>query len=355
MQPQPLGVIAGTDVVIYTDETVTEFYVHKNNNLVPVQLEQLKVAYSTRGINWLDPTVGQHMDALLTNRSSSAPTGYPVSSAPDNSYSPDPAPSAGPELAPDGAEISHVFDSDDNFFLGIFSHRGRRMEFGFQNSTRCFFYYDGNRMAELTDDAARSMAKSKRMVTWDSESIRAQVFDILDLRYRGPKNSADGSPASEPLDSSRLMGFGVVALGVVLLITALQTAALYFLGKPKPSPLALGLLALPTFISLALLVALLLSLWKVYEKAGEAGWKSLVPIYQYFVLMKIVGRPWWWMLLLCVPVVSMVVLVVVMNDLSKSFGHGTGFTVGLLLVPFVFIPMLAFGPSPYLGPSVASA
>jgi hypothetical protein len=39
------------------------------------------------------------------------------------------------------------------------------------------------------------------------------------------------------------------------------------------------------------------------------------------------------------------------NLLSKSFGQNEGFTVGLLLLPFIFFPLLGFGNYAYLGPA----
>ena len=77
-------------------------------------------------------------------------------------------------------------------------------------------------------------------------------------------------------------------------------------------------------VALVVLVIAIVAYWKVFTKAGEAGWKSIIPIYNVIVLLKIVGRPWWWLLLMLIPLVNIVVLIVVMNDLSKSFGHGVG-------------------------------
>ncbi|TQL01051.1 DUF5684 domain-containing protein [Cellulomonas sp. SLBN-39] len=92
-----------------------------------------------------------------------------------------------------------------------------------------------------------------------------------------------------------------------------------------------------------------------FVKAGEARWQGFVPLYNTFVMLKIVGRPWWWFLLLFVPVVNVVVLILLMNDLSRSFGHGTGFTVGLLLLSLVFFYVLWLDSSTYRGPAALTA
>jgi Family of unknown function (DUF5684) len=107
-------------------------------------------------------------------------------------------------------------------------------------------------------------------------------------------------------------------------------------------------------VYLAILVAMFASMWKVFAKAGQPGWAAIVPIYNVIVLLRIVGRPWWWILLLLVPIVSLVILIMVYNDVSKSFGHGVGFTIGLILLPFIFWPILGFGSSQYRGPAASS-
>ena len=93
--------------------------------------------------------------------------------------------------------------------------------------------------------------------------------------------------------------------------------------------------------------------WVIFTKAGQPGWPALIPIYSTYILLKVVGRPGWWLLLLLIPIVNVVCLIIVMNDLSKSFGHGVGFTLGLIFLSLIFIYILAFGSSTYRGPAGA--
>jgi hypothetical protein len=95
--------------------------------------------------------------------------------------------------------------------------------------------------------------------------------------------------------------------------------------------------------------------WKVYQKAGQPGWASIIPIYNIIVLLKIVGKPWWWIFLLLVPFLNLVIIIWVYNLLSKSFGKSEGFTVGLILLPIIFYPILAWGDAKYLGPQSKEA
>lgn len=97
-------------------------------------------------------------------------------------------------------------------------------------------------------------------------------------------------------------------------------------------------------------VILIISLWKIFQKAGYQGWEAIVPIYNIYILLKIVGKPWWWLLLMCIPYVGLVWQIWSYNMLSKSFGKTEGFTAGLVLLPFIFFPILGFGDARYLGP-----
>lgn len=92
------------------------------------------------------------------------------------------------------------------------------------------------------------------------------------------------------------------------------------------------------------------SMWRIYAKAGKPGWAAIIPIYNVLVELEIVGRPWWWLLLTLVPVVNIVIGVIITLNLGQVFGKSTGFGIGLIFLPIIFIPILAFGNAKYLGP-----
>jgi hypothetical protein len=93
-----------------------------------------------------------------------------------------------------------------------------------------------------------------------------------------------------------------------------------------------------------------LPLMGVFQKADEPGIAAFIPIWNLLVLLKIVGRPWWWLILYIIPIVGLIVAIVVLYDLAKSFGHGVGFTIGLVLLSWIFLLILWLGGSRYLGP-----
>jgi hypothetical protein len=106
-----------------------------------------------------------------------------------------------------------------------------------------------------------------------------------------------------------------------------------------------------SIVAIAWLVLTIVGLWMMFVKAGEAGWKSLIPIYNLIIILKIAGRPVWWFLLFLIPCVSIIVYIIVANDLSKSFGKGVGFTIGLVVLSPIFVMILGFGDARYLGPA----
>ena len=95
--------------------------------------------------------------------------------------------------------------------------------------------------------------------------------------------------------------------------------------------------------------------WMVYSKAGEHGWAALVPFYAQYVLYKITWGNGWLFLLLLVPFVNVVVGIITLVKLSKSFGHGGGFACGLIFLNTIFMLILGFGSSRYVGPGGVNA
>lgn len=100
-------------------------------------------------------------------------------------------------------------------------------------------------------------------------------------------------------------------------------------------------------VGLAIAVIIILAMWKIFTKAGEPGWASIIPIYNLIVLLKIVGRPAWWFILCLIPFVNFIVLIIVNIDLARKFGKGAGFGFGLFILGIIFYPILAFGDSTY--------
>ena len=57
---------------------------------------------------------------------------------------------------------------------------------------------------------------------------------------------------------------------------------------------------LQVLIYVGVTVFMIASVWKVFAKAGEPGWASIIPIYNTYVVLKIAGKPWWWLILMLI-------------------------------------------------------
>jgi hypothetical protein len=108
---------------------------------------------------------------------------------------------------------------------------------------------------------------------------------------------------------------------------------------------------LPLALGMGMVVLMIATIWRIFSKAGEAGWKCLIPIYGALVMQRILGRPWWWVLWLLVPGLNIIPAIIECFDLAKVFGKGAGYGLGLLFLGPLFMMVLAFGSARYVGPN----
>jgi len=120
---------------------------------------------------------------------------------------------------------------------------------------------------------------------------------------------------------------------------------------------AQGISSIALICWLAVVVLLIASWWKVFTKAGKPGWAAIIPIYNYIVLLQIAGKPVWWIFLFLIPLANIIVLILMYAGISRNFGKGTGFTLGLIFLGIIFFPILAWGSAQYQpsAPSMPSA
>lgn len=160
-----------------------------------------------------------------------------------------------------------------------------------------------------------------------------------------------------------------------------------------PSVGATALLTMVTvfaiFACLLLLILQVIAHWKLFQKAGQPGWKSLIPFYSAYVLFGIAWKKsmFWatmaivavssivsnifissatqmamlnrittystimmatsFFLLLTCAVLSLVIQIILSVHLSRAFGHGGGYAIGLILLPTIFMLILGLGNSHY--------
>lgn len=104
------------------------------------------------------------------------------------------------------------------------------------------------------------------------------------------------------------------------------------------------------FVILVVVVAALIGLYKVFEKAGVEGWKVFVPFYNLYCLCEIVLDNGVYFLAFLIPVVNSIFWIYLMYKLAKCFRQSFLFFLGLVLFQPIFIIMLGFGNSQYYGP-----
>lgn len=103
-----------------------------------------------------------------------------------------------------------------------------------------------------------------------------------------------------------------------------------------------------TFIMLAYWAICIVGSWKMYEKAGHAGWKSLIPFYRQYILFDIVYPDHGWkFLLMLIPIVNIVIGIILYIDLAKAYDMPGVFAVGLILLNPIFVCILGFGDAKY--------
>ena len=124
-----------------------------------------------------------------------------------------------------------------------------------------------------------------------------------------------------------------------------------------------SILEILTVIAVVVLVLQIIAMWKVFTKAGESGWKSLIPIYNVIIYYKISGvSPWLYLIVIIAGaltglendminalslIVTIIITVYQTNSLAKAFGKGIGYTLGLLFLNTIFLYILGFGSSKY--------
>ncbi len=117
----------------------------------------------------------------------------------------------------------------------------------------------------------------------------------------------------------------------------------------------MGVMAIMYLLALIVGIIVIVSMWKIFTKAGKPGWAAIVPVYREIVQLEIAGRPTWWVLLMMfVPFFGTWVAVVALIDFVRSYQRSGLWVLFMAFVPFVAYPMFAFSEkTKYRGPVAA--
>ena len=129
-------------------------------------------------------------------------------------------------------------------------------------------------------------------------------------------------------------------------------------------------------IFIVILLLFTIAEWKILKKAGENGWKSLIPFYCVFVSHHIVGMSHVWFVLeiviwfaelifemfdvfpepvtftfgIAAGVFTLLSELIHILKMCNCFGKGTGFKIGMIILPNLFLMILAYGKAEYKKP-----
>ncbi len=111
--------------------------------------------------------------------------------------------------------------------------------------------------------------------------------------------------------------------------------------------------AILIILAIAFAVFIIAAEWKLFSKANQPGWAIFIPIYNVLVLLNVAKMSWWNILLLLIPIVNIVIAFMIYINVAKNYGKDAGFGIGMVLLPIIFIPIIAFGSAVYVDNRVA--
>ncbi len=104
-----------------------------------------------------------------------------------------------------------------------------------------------------------------------------------------------------------------------------------------------GIVVVFMLLGLAISIFMIVCMWRLFSKANQPGWASIIPIYNMIVFFKIGGKPWYWILLMLIPIVDIVLAILVLQSFLKAYGKGSAGSVLLaIFFPVFYYPYLAF-------------
>jgi len=124
----------------------------------------------------------------------------------------------------------------------------------------------------------------------------------------------------------------------------------------------MAFLAAFAFVIIAVAIVTVIGMWKAFEKAGQPGWAAIIPIYNLVVMFRLGGQSGWFALAILLNLIPFIgglawLGIVIWNhvNISKRFGQGVGFAIGLVLLAPIFWLILGFGSSKYVAEQPAQA
>ncbi len=121
-------------------------------------------------------------------------------------------------------------------------------------------------------------------------------------------------------------------------------------GSEAGAAVLVGIYVVYFIVLFAVTILMYVAQWKLFTKAGEEGWKCLIPIYNGYVMFQIIYGQGWKYFLMLVPVLNYIVAIAYMVRMAQVYGKGIGFGILNLLFTPITMCILAFGDADYEGP-----
>lgn len=97
---------------------------------------------------------------------------------------------------------------------------------------------------------------------------------------------------------------------------------------------------LMTILILILVLFPMLNYW-IFDDAGVGGYKALIPFYNYYIWLQVMGKPWWWLVLMLIPFINFFMIMLMLVQTALSYGkHKLSEQAIAVILPFVYLPYL---------------
>lgn len=121
-----------------------------------------------------------------------------------------------------------------------------------------------------------------------------------------------------------------------------------FADSPADGAVNAAILGIGALVVLVIVVIAITAMWKLFSKAGEPGWKSLIPVYSSWVFLRLGNQAGWWALVAFIPfvnIVSAVFMIIAAYNIALKLGKESWYVVLYILLPLVWMLILGFDKS----------
>ncbi len=244
-----------------------------------------------------------------------------------------------PELDSIGLFTSNPYDSllaikGDTVFLSFKSTEIIRDIEIYLNSNQALLKMDDSLIYLFYHEFTESDSEGIIPISIEYKDLAGNIGEVVDETTDDSEVTYDMTPPSE---------FRVEMVGSLqeseIKDSNLEGKDIQDKSKKKKKGLSLILITTLSILGFTIFVVWV-SWYKIYVKLGESGWKALIPLFNIFIFTKLVDKPVWWFIIYLIFPVGHILYGL---QIGKLFGKNLIFIIGLIILPLVFYPIIAFG------------